>query len=124
MSIDYAMEVLNDCLCVTVGGILTNKDDVLGFAVPFRRKAEALGLKRIMIDCSKAQIRFSYYDSVQLAKHIEGSEFIYQKFRVAHLVAEEHLKLFADYRIPAANRGFFFEYFTDREDALAWLQKG
>lgn len=123
MSVSYSIDNMGDHLCVTVQGVISKKDDALEFGISFRQKAEELGLKRILIDCRQARIELSYFESVQLAKHIESSGFIFQGNRIAHLIAPEQVRLFADYKTPAANRGFFFEFFTDQDEALAWLLK-
>jgi len=121
MAIEFTLEQIDNYLYVMVVGEINTYKDVIAFGRPYRLKAEELGLKRILVDCRKADTQLDYYGMIKLTKHIESTKFHYNHFRIANLVAPDALERFQDYQVFAANRGIIFESFADEQEALAWL---
>lgn len=123
MSVTYSLERMGDSFHVAVNGEINTYRDVLSYWTPIREKAVEQDIQKIYIDYRKTVVNLDYHGMIELSDHAESVNFHLNRFRISLLVLPQDLKTFQLFQTPAINRGFNFHISTEKEDAIAWLDK-
>jgi hypothetical protein len=110
-----------DHLRVTVEGDVESVGEVTGYTEDFRVQATRLGLRRVLIDYTKARFHLDYHDMRELAEIGVQNDFPLYGLRIAVVCLPESLDRHRLFETIAANRSISYRVFSDEDEAMARL---
>lgn len=121
MGAKVSMEHRGDCLWVTVAGVIRTIMQIADYSSEYRKEAERLGLRRVLIDYRKARFLVDYHDLLKLGEYATDQGFHFHGLRIAAVCAPDGMPKHQQYETIAHNRSITYRAFTDETDAEAWL---
>lgn len=119
MSYKLTVNQKNNILFAEITGKLT-KLDIFALALNAKSYVNDDSIKKVMLDLTGCTGRLNLFDSLDLAGTYP--EFL-KEYKIAILDTEENIEKSRMHEKIAYNRGFRIVCFTNREEALTWLEK-
>lgn len=121
MTASTSISACGDHLRLTVVGDIRSIDEIIRFSTLYRTEAKRLGLRRVLLDYTRARFHLDYHDLLELAEYATEQNFQLDGLRLAVVCAPEHLAQHRKYETIAVNRSTAYLVFDDEDEALARL---